>query len=363
MQLKLDRVKLKRILTLMRIGLGDSKINILLDHFLFEIKNKMLTIKSTNAQIATIWTDNIENEEDFSFTLPGLILLGLIGSLDKEEITLDFNPSTLEIKLISDNYEWETVSGRVSDYPKIEIPENLKEIKLPSNFSTLLKNVAFSISDDLKMMDLNSLCMDINKNSYAGLRLVATDRIRLSCVSAKIETEDSLQFIIPKSSVLELIKLEPSTLLYNENSYKIYFKPEIDFGGNLIFQTNLTNAKYPDIYAYLKDSFDNVKTITVDKNNFIDSLKRIKLISDKIKRVGSISINNNKMNLSTLNNLNKGKESLNIQSEINATFDCNIDFILDYLSTESASIVNFKVIENKCLIFDKENYRYVLSTR
>ncbi len=364
MNLNLNRDQLKKCLSILRNTLGDSKMNVLLEHFLFEVENGKLTIKSTNFQTASVWTVNTEVTENFSFTVPGNILIGLISSLGTEEISLEYDPKNLNIKLIAGSYEWETVSGNISDFPVIEIPPVLKEIKLPQNFSSLLKNVSFAISDDSKQIDMNSLCMDINKNSNKGLKLIATDRIRLSCANSEIETEEVLQFIIPKNSVLELIKLEPKVLLYNEeDTNKIYFKSQFDFGGELIFLTSLTNAKYPDIYAYLNDTFSEAKMASVNRNSFIDSLKRVKLISDKTKRVGSFKIDNSKMIISSLNNLNKCKESLSIESELKSSFECNIDFILDYLLTEVESKVNFKYIEKKCVIFDKENYRYVLSIK
>jgi len=152
---------------------------------------------------------------------------------------LEYDAKTLNVKLLAENYEWETVSGNVIDYPKIDIPNDLKEIILPTNFSALLRNVAFAICDDPKMRDLNSLCLDINKNFFKGLRLIATDRTRLSCASAELVTEESLQFIIPKNSVLDLIKLEPQSLLYNDDPNKIYFKLRAQKSEeNLIFQTN-----------------------------------------------------------------------------------------------------------------------------
>jgi len=362
MILNLNRDQLKKSLSVLRNTLGDAKTNVLLEHFLFEIENNTLTIKSTNFQTATIWSIITEVDEIFSFTIPGNILIGLISSLGAEEISLDYDPKTLNIKLVAGNYEWETVSGNVSDFPKIEVPPELKEINLPQNFPSLLKSVCFSISDDTKQIDLNSLCMDFNKNSNKCLKLIATDRTRLSCSTSDVETEETLQFILPKSSVIELMKLEPKSLLYSENGTKIYFKSQFG-GGELIFQTSLTNAKFPDIYAYLKDSFAELKAVTINKNSFIDSLKRIKLISDKAKRVGTFKVNNTQMNLSSLNNLNKCKEILTVESEVNISFDCNIDFILDYLLNEVDAKVSFKYYDNKCIIFDKEKYRYVLSIK
>jgi len=339
-----------------------SDQNPVLEHFLFEIKNKTLVIKATDTILTAIWFTAVDTEDTFSFSILGKSLVPLISSLDGEKVTLEFNLDTKGIKLTCSNYEWESSSGLIEDFPNIEIPLSLKEINLPNNFVTMLKSVFFSIHNKTDKVDLNSLCMDLNKDNSGNLSLISTDRARLSCAIYPITETEILRFVIPKASISEIIRLHPTVMLYSKDIKKIYFKTQDEFG-TTIFQSLLNNALYPDIYGYLTKGFEDVKTTSVKKDDFIKVLKRIKLASDEEKRSALIDIQSDKMIFSAVSSRSKAKEILEVTGTETFKFDGNIDYLLEYLTLETSEQVAFKVVGKKCLIFDKENYRHVLSIK
>ena len=366
MKLEINNEKLKRAVLKLRNSLPDVSVNPILEHILFEVKDSVLTLKSTNNLVSIIWTTPIDIKENFSFTIHGETLCGLVSSFKQDTVIFDYNPETRDVTLSYGKYILEAVSGNTSNYPVIDIPEKLKEFKLPNNFLTMLKSVYFSISNDATKPDLNSLCIDINKDSSGKFSLVSTDRIRLSCASTNTEFDKSkaIRFILPKSSVSEIIKMEPTLLLYDENLSFIYFKIEGE-QETYFLRSVLTNFIYPDIYAYLNNPYKDEQTIKVNKNDLITSLKRIRLTTEKTNKIGTLEFKEDKAVVSSLNSMNKSKEEISlilesIEKKPN-NFNMNIDHVLEYLSQEIADTVNFRVIDNKCIIFDKENYRHVLS--
>lgn len=362
MKFEIHKEKLKDALSKLRNSLAVGAVNPVLEHFFFDVTNNILTLKSTNIQVTTIWKTKIESDENFSFTLPGLILSSLVSSLENDIVFIEYASTTKDVTLTCGKYTWESTSGEVVNYPQINIPSDLKEIKLPANFTSMLKTVFFSISNDITKPDLNSLCIDINKDSSGKLSLISTDRVRLSCASDPIEFEEHKQFIVPRSTVTEIIKLEPTSLMYGEDKKSIYFK-STDASGTFILRSSLTNAKYPDINAYLDDSFE-VNPIKFNKNELVKALKRIKVTSDKVDKVGTIEFTKDKATISTLGPTSKSKEEVPVDlgsSDIPNPFNIKLDLMLDYLNQEVDDKVYIKIIKGMCLVFDKDNYRHVMS--
>jgi DNA polymerase III sliding clamp (beta) subunit (PCNA family) len=365
MKLSLEKETLKKAFSKLKIALPDASINPTWEHFLFEVKKNSLIMKATDGQIAIVWqAKEFAGEDEFSFSLPGNVLSGLVSSLDDSSVSFEYNTETKDVTLTSGKFVWESVSGNVEQFPSVIMPTDLLEIKLPESFLTLVNSVYFSISNDLTKPDLNSLCIDVNKDGANKVCLVSTDRNRLGCVSFKSEFTDSLRLVLPKSSVSEMISFQPKVMMVGKDRDKVYFKSD-DESGSYLFWTVLTNYAYPDIYAYLTSAFNQEKNIRIKRGEVIKSLKRIKMTSDKGGRSATLEFKADKIIVSSLNSQNKTKEEIAVEYEdkenLPMNLSVNLDYALEYLSTEIESDVNFKVIKGKCLIFDKDNYRHVLS--
>jgi len=362
MRLDINKNKLKEVVGVLRNSLSKGGIKPIYEHFLFEVKDKTLTIKATDTKMATLFSSPVDNEESFSFTLPGGTLSSLLNTLDDDEISLEYNSSSNDVKLSCGKYSLDASSGDPLEFPTIKIPSSLKVITLPDNFITMLKSVSFSIGADISKKDLNSLCMDINKDNSGNLSLVTTDRIRLSYSSTPIDEKDSLRFIIPLNSVKEIEKFEPTHMMYGSEKQRIYFSKETPMG-IYTFQTVLTNAVYPDIYTYLTEDFGEGKVIKMKRRDIIKVLKRVGLTSDKMNKSGTMDFDNGRLILSALSASNKSKEEIDIEAPEGTpeSFSINIGYVMDYLNQETRDDIDIKVIDNSCLVFDKENYRHVLA--
>ena len=362
MKFEIYKEKMRDIILILRNSLAKSGIKPIYEHFLFEIKNKTLTVKATDTQIATVFSCDIDSEDNFSFTLHGPTLSSLLASLDNKLLHFEYNPSTNDVTLTCGNYVLDAASGDTLEFPEISIPESLKIVRLPVNFVSMLKSVSFSIGTDDSKKDLNSLCLDINKDNSGNMTMVTTDRERLSYSKTPLEEKDTVRFVIPYNSVIEIEKLCPTHLMYSPKKQRIYFKKETS-SGIFVFQTVLTNEDYPDIYNYLTDAFEEGKIVKIKRKEVMRILKRISLTSDKLNKIGTIDFKNGRMVLSSLNASIKSKEEIDIETPSGTPnpFNINISYILDYLSQENLEEVHIKVIDNSCLVFDKENYRHVLA--
>jgi len=363
MKLEIFKNQLKEITTVLKNSLSSGgSIKPIYEHFLFEIKDKVLTVKATDTNVASIFCCPVENEDNFSFTLHGATLSSLLSSLDESNIILEYNEATNDVKLSCGKYHLDASSEDPMEFPALTIPSSLKSVDLPRNFISMLKSVSFSIGADISKKDLNSLCMDINKDNSGKLSLVTTDRIRLSYSSTLIDETESSRFVIPLNSVKEIEKFEPRQMMYGEDKQRIYFTKETS-SGVYTFQTVLTNAVYPDIYTYITEEYSEAKVIKLKRRDLVRVLKRVGLTSDKQNKSGTVDFGNDIMTLSALSNSNKSKEEINMEAPEGtpSSFSINIGFIMDYLNQETRDVIDIKVIDNSCLIFDKDNYRHVLA--
>jgi DNA polymerase-3 subunit beta len=364
MNFEINKERLKEAINKLKNSLAVKAVNILLEHFLFTVKDGILTIKSTNIKVTTVYRTKVECGVDFSFSLPGQTLAGLVSNLDDDTVVIEYDDANQEVKFRCGKYVWEASSGDTEDFPNIEVPDGLIEIDLPENFIHLLKSVYFSISNDSDKKDMNSLCIDINKDSQGKFNLISTDRIRLSYASFPVSFDRYVRFVIPKASTSEIIKLEPNKMMFNEKDKKsVYFKKE-GVADTFILKTVLTDRAYPSIYGYIDIDFEE-KDIKIGKGDLIKALKRIKLTSDKDKKISKFEFNSDKLKISTLTASSKAAEEVNADTsslgEVPKSFNIDTNFILEYLNQEDELTVSFKIVEDKCLVFDKENYRHVLS--
>lgn len=360
MNFTIHKEKLKDGLDKIKQSLSVGAINPILEHFLFEVKNQILTVKASNIQTSSIWQTSIESNQSFSFSLPGNTLISLVSSLENTNIEFSYNLSTQDVTLKCNKYTWDCSSGSIENFPRIDIPENILEYDLPVNFSNYLKKVYFSISGDSSKQDLNSLSFEITKDS---LKLTSTDRFRLSYLKLDFKADHDLNLVIGKDFVNDIIKFEPNIIFYEKdpNPKFILFKKEIP-SGTFITKIILNSIKYPDISAYINNTFEESE-FTVKRSELISSLKRNKISSDKSEKIASFEISKNKILLSGFGNSSKSKEEVSVinKSDLNKNFNVKVDLLLDYLSQDESENISFKVMDKMCLVFDKKNYRHVLS--
>ena len=82
-----------------------------------------------------------------------------------------------------------------------------------------------------------------------------------------------------------------------------------------------------------------------------------------MNKSGTVDFSPGNMILSALSASNKSKEEIEIEAPEGTpdSFGINIDYVMDYLSQETNDDIDIKIIDNSCLVFDKENYRHVLA--
>lgn len=181
--------------------------------------------------------------------------------------------------------------------------------------------------------------IDFNK-----LTLVATDAHKLvKYTFTDVESEVSTSFIVPKKA-LNLLK----NALPSGDDVKLSFNKAHTFYsfGTTQLITRLIDARYPDYNAVIP--VDNPNLLTVNKNDFQHSLKRIVIYANKTTNQVVLNINDGSLTVSAqdLDFANEATEQLTCSytgSPLNIAF--NAKFLVEMLSVLDSEEVKIELSE------------------
>ena len=190
-----------------------------------------------------------------------------------------------------------------NEFPAVNKIKNTNNpIKLkPDEFRTIIKKVAFAVSDSEIRPILQGVNFNISENQAA---FYATDSHRLSRYIAHIEGPD-INVTIPAKF------LESITKSLDENHDVMVFIDTQDIfivNGNTIYCSRLLQGNYPDVSRLIPSP--NFHLI-VNKQAFIDVLELLLIIS-KTRENGSIklSVNGLFVNLQAIGEVAKGNKEI-----------------------------------------------------
>src|SRR5918999_3745562 len=117
-------------------------------------------------------------ERDGTAVLPGRLLLDVVRSLPKDELSLEYRSSEQDVELVSGPARFHLRTLPVDDFPKLPEPGDAQSLRVPiAAFVETIGRVARSASRDETRPHLTGVLVSA---SGQELRMVATDSYRLS---------------------------------------------------------------------------------------------------------------------------------------------------------------------------------------
>ena len=98
--------------------LNSSNTLPILDNFLFDIKNKSLTISASDLETAMSTQMAIEAKEEGIIAIPAKILLEILKSLPEQPLTFTIDKKTLGVEISSDSGKYKLTGANGDDFPK-----------------------------------------------------------------------------------------------------------------------------------------------------------------------------------------------------------------------------------------------------
>lgn len=268
----------------------------ILENFLFEVKDGLLTIYATDLEISLKSSLNIVTEDNIKVVVPARLLNDIVKSL--KETTIHFKFSTnKKINLITDTGKY-VISyldpDEFPDIPSVTDDKNVKDINEVLINGVELRQAFEKSSFAMSKEEMRPAMMGtLFEFTDDGLRFVTTDGHRLVNLQKKsVKANFNQQYVVPERAVSVLLKIldEKDVKIYMTKSYASFKLNDIELITRLIAQ------KYPDYNSVIP--LENEFLLKVNTKDIHDSIRRMMLFSTTSTRRVKFSITKNSLEIS-----------------------------------------------------------------
>lgn len=368
MEFKVNSKELEKLLSKIIPAVPSRTPMPILENFLFEVKEGLLTVYATDLEISLKSSLKIAAEENLKILLPAKLLYDVVKSLQDTTIYFDIQSSG-KANLNTDHGKYNLSYLETEEYPDIpDFPgedldkEDLNEININgSDLRFALEKSSFAVSKEEMRPAMMGTLFEFTEE---GLRFVATDGHRLvNLVNKNIKLDVEAHYILPERAASVLLKI------LDEKDVKIFLsKTHMSFKLNeyeLI--SRLIKQKYPDYTSVIP--LENEFTMEIDTKEIHDAIKRMMLFSTSNTRRVKFSI--------TQDNLEISAEDLDIGASGTENINCKytgdpleigfnsayVNDVLSHLSFEEKIVFKLHSATKAVIILptkEKENYELMM---
>jgi DNA polymerase-3 subunit beta len=255
----------------------------ILSNVLLEAKDSTLSLYATNLKVSFLDECPAIIEQEGSVALDSKKIFEIIKEAPGEDITLEKKENN-RVKISSGKVVYSLAGNN-----PLEFPEKIKtREKEPSKITTtklkeMIRKTLFAVAEDESKGGMGGILLEVIAGKERGLRMVATDAHRLSCIERKEDEGEEFKgdlhgIILPKKGVQELRKLLEET----EGQIIGVWKEE----GNLLIKKDRTilairliEGEFPDYKRVL--AFQGEDKIKLRTHQMLDALRRVSIVLEE----------------------------------------------------------------------------------
>lgn len=281
----------------------------ILENFLFEINEGMLTVTASDLQTSMITEIEVESKESGSIAVPARILLETLKNLPEQPVTFSIDDETYSIEISSDNGRYKLAGENATDFPKVPAVSNDFSVEMSTEvLASAINNTIFATSNDELRPAMTGVYINLTETNTT---FVATDSHRLVRYRrVDVASENGNAIIIPRKA-LNLLKSTlpaenlPVTVEFNVSN--AYFK-----FGNIRMICRLIDERFPDYENVIPT--DNENVMSIDRMELLSSLRRIAIYANKTTHQVRLKITGSELQISA--------EDLDFANEANERLSC-----------------------------------------
>lgn len=302
----------------------------ILENFLFEIKDNLLTISATDLQTSMVTSLPIEAKEEGRVAMPSKILIDTLKTLPDQPVAFSVDTTTLAIEISAGDGKYKLSGENADDFPKIPVIDNASTVEISSTIlSEAINKTIFAVSTDELRPAMAGVYVQLDEKN---ITFVATDAHRLVRYRrTDIGAEKTASIILPKKA-LNLLKSsmpnDDSKVVMEYNNTNAFFQ-----FGNINLICRLVDERYPDYEAVIPQI--NPNKLTVDRAQFLNTLRRVVIFANKTTHQVRLKISGSELHISAedLDFSNEAHERLNCQFEgEDMEIGFNAKFLVEMLS-------------------------------
>ena len=265
----------------------------ILDHFLFDIKDGVLTATGTDLETSMSTSLEVQSDADVTIAVPSKMCMDTLKALPNQPVTFTVQSDKNTIELKSEFGRYKLIGQNADDFPKIPEPTSENSFNMASGvLSSSIAQTIFASGNDELRLSLTGVFVQLFKDNAV---FVATDANRLVKVErADISPGVEANFILPKKA-LNLLK---TNLPQDDTDCKVDFNESNAFFafGDVRLICRLIDERYPDYKAVIPT--ENPNKLSINRQDFLNSVKRISIFGNKTTNQINVKITGSELTMS-----------------------------------------------------------------
>jgi DNA polymerase III subunit beta len=210
--------------------------------------------------------------------VPGRLLLDVVRSLPKDELTLEYRSSHQDVEVVSGPARFHLRTLPPEDFPKLPQRPTEGQLRMPASaFVDTIGRVARAASRDETRPHLTGVLVTA---SGRDLRMVATDSYRLSVKETTLdaELEGSLEANVPARTLQELARI--TTWAGAEAVEVTALENQVVFTvDDVVLSSRLVEGRFPNYQQLLPESYEH--EMRVRRDELLEVVRRVGLLAQK----------------------------------------------------------------------------------
>lgn len=332
---------------------------------LIDVKQDLIGFASTNLELFIKTYLPIENNcQDFKTCVNAKKFYEIIKNLPDDTVTLGFNDGHCLIQ--SGKSKFKILTGKEEYFPKFEMDDGGCDYSIFMPADKLMKaldKVLYALSDQGSINHaLDNLLIKDNPMATT-LEFVASDGHRLAIYTIympsskydfETDEENVYSYLITKKSALELKKF----ITFKNHLQMIVFKNTICFKETDEFYTRLASGTYPNYEPIIAQIIQgNNKVAVVDKESFINAVKRVSIVSHEINKTVILKFTKDQLEIKANSDIGDAVEKLDIKyndDELITAF--NAKYLIEGISRCEKDEIELKLDTPESAFYLEEQY-------
>ena len=258
--------------------------------FLFHLDENLLTIRATDLETTLVTKIEVESgrlEGLSDIAVPSKLLIDILKSLDDVPLTFSVDDATYGINITSGEGKYRLAGKNPETFPNMPEVRETEVLTVPSGaLINAISKTSFAASTDEMRPQMGGIYCDITPENTT---FVATDAHKLVRYRrTDIHSDNPTSFILPRKPITMLRNIlaaqkEEMDVTVEYNNTNAFFTFE-----NFYIICRLVDGKYPNYDAAIPK--DNPNKLTVDRNSFLNTLRRVGLFANQASHQVRLSI-------------------------------------------------------------------------
>src|SRR3954464_610830 len=241
-------------------------------------ENGSVELQATDMELGVRVAVAVDPERDGNAVVPGRLLLDVVRSLPKSDLSLEYRSSQGDVEVVSGPSRFHLRTLPADEFPKLPEIGDASIMQVPAGaFVETIGRVARSASRDETRPHLTGVLVSASERE---LRMVATDSYRLSVKETSLEDalEGSLEANVPARTLQELARISASDggdrIEIAALEHQVIFRV-----GEVTLSSRLVEGRFPNYKQLLPDQFEH--ELHLNGPEVSEVVRRISLLAQK----------------------------------------------------------------------------------